>query len=39
MVVSTGDGYSKTNTNVYHNDTTNWLLGRLKSSTVQSTMP
>ena len=39
VVVSTNDGYSKTTTNVYNNDTTNWLLGRLKSSTVQSTTP
>jgi hypothetical protein len=39
VVVSTGDGYSKTTTNVYNNDTTNWLLGRLKNSTVQSTIP
>ena len=39
VVVSTGDGYSKSTTNVYSNDTTNWLLGRLKSSTVQSTTP
>ena len=39
VVVSTNDGYSKTTTNIYNNDTTNWLLGRLKSSTVQSTTP
>jgi len=39
VVVSTGDGYSKSTTNVYNNDTTNWLLGRLKSSTVQSVVP
>jgi hypothetical protein len=39
VLVSTGDGYSKTTTNIYNNDVPNWLLGRLKSSTVQSTMP
>jgi len=39
VVVSKNDGYSKSTTNVYNNDTTNWLLGRLKSSTVQSTTP
>ena len=39
VAVSTGDGYSKTTTNVYNNDATNWLLGRLKSSSVQSTTP
>jgi len=39
IVAGTGDGYSKSTTNVYSNDTTNWLLGRLKSSTVQSTTP
>jgi hypothetical protein len=37
--VSTGDGYSKTTTSIYTNDVPNWLLGRLKSSTVQSTVP
>jgi len=40
VVVGTGDGYSKTTTNEYHPaDTASWLLGRLKTSTVQSTMP
>jgi hypothetical protein len=39
IAVSTGDGYSKTTTNIYNNDVPNWLLGRLKSSTVQSTVP
>jgi hypothetical protein len=32
-------GYSKTTTNTYTNDTTNWLLGRLLRSEVQSTVP
>jgi hypothetical protein len=39
VTVDTGDGYSKSTTNVYVNDVPNWLLGRLKSSTVQSTVP
>jgi virulence plasmid B protein/VCBS repeat protein len=40
VAVSTGDGHSKATTNEYHlPDTAKWLLGRLKSSTVQSTMP
>jgi hypothetical protein len=39
VMVSTGDGYTKTTSNVYMNDAGNWLLGRLKSSTVQSTVP
>jgi hypothetical protein len=39
VVVSTPDGYSKTSTNAYANDTINWLLGRLTRSTVQSTKP
>jgi hypothetical protein len=37
VAVSTGDGHSKMTTNVYTNDVPSWLLGRLKSSTVQST--
>jgi hypothetical protein len=37
--VSTGDGYSKTTTNAYANDTTNWLLGRLIRSQLTSTTP
>ena len=37
--VNSGDGYIKTTTNVYHNDTTNWFLGRLLKSTVTSTTP
>jgi hypothetical protein len=39
VTVSASDGRSKTTTNVYTNDVPNWLLGRLKSSTVQSTAP
>jgi Salmonella virulence plasmid 65kDa B protein/FG-GAP-like repeat/Insecticide toxin TcdB middle/N-terminal region len=37
--VNSGDGYVKTTTNVYNNDSTNWLLGRLLKSTVTSTSP
>lgn len=37
--VSTGDGYGKTTTNSYQNDTTNWYLGRLLRSSVQSVTP
>jgi hypothetical protein len=32
-------GFSKTTVNNYTNDTTNWLLGRLTSSTVTSVIP
>jgi hypothetical protein len=39
VVVSTGDGYSKTTNNTYTNDVPNWFLGRLTRSTVQSTTP
>jgi phage-related protein len=39
ITVSTGDGYSKTTTNTYNNDATNWHLGRLIRSTVTSTTP
>ena len=39
IAVSTGDGYSKTTTNTYNNDTTNWYLGRLLRSQVQSVTP
>jgi hypothetical protein len=39
IVVGTGDGYSKTTTNTYVNDTTNWFLGRLTRATVTSTTP
>jgi hypothetical protein len=39
VVVSTPDGYSKTTTNTYTNDTTNWFLGRLTQAQVASTAP
>ncbi|MES2206724.1 MAG: FG-GAP-like repeat-containing protein [Pseudomonadota bacterium] len=32
-------GYSKTTTNTYYNDTTNWYIGRLLKSTTTSTSP
>jgi hypothetical protein len=39
VVTSTPDGFSKTTTNTYTNDTTNWFLGRLTNATVTSTTP
>jgi hypothetical protein len=39
VTVSAADGFSKTTTNTYSNDTTNWLLGRLTNVTVTSTKP
>ncbi|NOU26013.1 MAG: VCBS repeat-containing protein [Methylotenera sp.] len=47
ITVTSGDGevnamtnvYTKTTTNTYSNDSTNWLLGRLLRSTVTSTTP
>jgi Salmonella virulence plasmid 65kDa B protein/Insecticide toxin TcdB middle/N-terminal region/FG-GAP-like repeat len=39
VVVSTPDGFSKTTTNTYINDTANWFLGRLTQSQVASTAP
>lgn len=39
VVVSTPDGFSKTTTNSYTNDTANWFLGRLIGSQVASTAP
>jgi Salmonella virulence plasmid 65kDa B protein/Insecticide toxin TcdB middle/N-terminal region/FG-GAP-like repeat len=39
VVVSTPDGYSKTTSNTYNNDTTNWFLGRLTQAQVTSTTP
>ncbi len=39
ITVSTGDGYSKTTTNTFTNDTANWFLGRLTRSQVISTTP
>jgi hypothetical protein len=39
ITVASSDGYSKTTTNTYTNDTANWLLGRLATATVTSTAP
>jgi uncharacterized repeat protein (TIGR01451 family) len=39
VVVSTPDGFSKTTTNTYINDVTNWYLGRLTSASVTSQAP
>jgi hypothetical protein len=39
VVVSAADGFSKTTSNTFSNDTTNWLLGRLTNVTVTSTKP
>jgi hypothetical protein len=39
ITVSTPDGYSKTTTNTYVNDTVNWYLGRLTNARVDSTTP
>jgi hypothetical protein len=39
VVVSTSDGFSKTTTNTYTNDATNWFLGLLTGATVTSTTP
>jgi hypothetical protein len=39
IVVWTTDGFVKTTTNTYTNDTANWLLGRLTRATVQSSGP
>jgi hypothetical protein len=39
VTVTSHDGYVKTTTNTYVNDTANWLLGRLIKSTVISTAP
>jgi hypothetical protein len=39
ITVNSNDGYVKTTTNVYSNDSGNWLLGRLLRSTVTSTTP
>jgi hypothetical protein len=41
VVTSTPDGFSKTTTNTYTNNTTspNWFLGRLTNATVTSTTP
>jgi len=39
VVVSTPDGFSKTTTSTYTNDTTNWYLGRLTRASVTSVAP
>ncbi len=39
IAVSTPDGASKTTSNTYTNDTTNWFLGRLTGATVTSSLP
>ncbi|MBU6462903.1 MAG: VCBS repeat-containing protein [Bradyrhizobium sp.] len=39
VVVSTPDGFSKTTTNTYANDVTNWYLGRLTRATVANVAP
>jgi hypothetical protein len=39
IVVSASDGFTKTTTNTYANDATNWLLGRLTGATVTSQSP
>ena len=37
--VSTSDGYAKRTLNTYNNDSSNWYLGRLLKSVVESTAP
>jgi hypothetical protein len=39
VVVSTPDGFSKTTTNTYANDVTNWYLGRLTRASVVNVAP
>jgi Insecticide toxin TcdB middle/N-terminal region len=39
VVVSTPDGFSKTTTNTFTNDATNWYLGRLVGASVTSVAP
>jgi hypothetical protein len=39
IVVSSADGFSKSTTNTYTNDTTKWLLGRLTRAAVTSLVP
>ena len=39
LTSTTTDGFSKSTTNTYTNDTTNWILGRLTRTSVQSTSP
>jgi hypothetical protein len=39
IAVTTSDGFSKTTTNTYANNTANWVLGRLQTATVTSQAP
>jgi hypothetical protein len=39
IAVTTSDGFSKTTTNTYVNNTANWVLGRLQTATVTSRAP
>lgn len=39
VTVSSADGFSKTTTNTYTNDSANWLLGRLTRAQLTSTIP
>jgi hypothetical protein len=39
VAVTNSDGHSKTTTNTYTNNSTNWLLGRLTASTVTGQAP
>ena len=39
IVVTSNDGHTKTTVNTYDNDTTNWILGRLRRATVTSVAP
>lgn len=39
ITVSASDGFSKATTNTYTNDAVNWILGRLTTTSVQSTSP
>jgi hypothetical protein len=39
VAIANSDGYSKTTTNIYTNNATNWLLGRLTASTVTGQAP
>lgn len=39
IAVTASDGYGKSTTNTYSNDTTNWLLGRLVKTVVVATAP
>lgn len=39
ITVTTGDGYIKTTSNTYANDSANWILGRLLRAQVTSTTP